>query len=159
MCVAVYNPDPWLPMSYELELSLDKDTTPGVEFLLEPLSFDTMNGETKEWQDGPNGSTPTSKWKIEAEGLWFDSTQDGFHMEASWPKSPQTLKQGDSFMMDITLVADGPRAAQLQISPIGPMSEWELEALNPGPEVKKAAMNAYVLTVPAGRGRRSATCA
>lgn len=157
VCVAVVNPDPWLPMTYELELALDKDLTPGVEFLLDPPAFETMNGETRQWQDGPNGATPTSKWKVEPEGLWFDSTQDRFHLEASWTKPPQSLKQGDSFLMDITLTVDGARGAELQFSPMGPMAEWELEALNPGPEVRKAGFNAYVLSLPPGKGRRSAS--
>lgn len=155
--VAVVNTWTDRDMNFDLELALDKDTTPGAEFLLDPLSFDTMNGDTKQWQDGQNGATPTSKWKVEPDGLWFDSTKDGFHMEASWTKPPASLKQGDSFTMDVTLTADGPREAQLQISPIGPMSEWELEALNPGVEVKKAAYNVYLLKIPMGKGRRTAS--
>ncbi len=155
VCVAVVNPDPWLPMTFELELALDKDASPGAEFLLEPIAFSHMNGETKEWDAGPSGATPTSKWKIETDGMWFDSTKDGFHLEASWSNPPQSLKQEDSFVMDISLSVDGPRGAQLQISPIGPMSEWELEALNPGPEVRKAGFNAYVLSIPDGKGRRA----
>ncbi len=155
--VAVFNPDPWLEMDYDLELALEKNPVVGAEFLLDPLAFETKDATGKEWKEGPTGASPTSKWRIEPEGAWFDSSLDGFHLEAAWTKPPATLKQGDSFTLDITLTADGPRAAQLQISPVGPMSEWELEALAPGPGITKPGFNTWLISIPAGKGRRTAS--
>jgi hypothetical protein len=121
----------------------------GTTWVLQKPEFEIYDPNTKDFVSGNKGSTPTSNWQIGEKGLTFQSKQDGFHLEAVWNQPPPRIRQGDTFVLRIEVTAEGPRKVQASLSPVGPVSEWDIEpqehagVTQPGP-------NALLVTLPNG---------
>jgi len=131
-----------------LQPPIDIECPESPKLVLLETSFETLNPETRVFEDGTSQKTPTSHWEIGNGFFEFESVKDGFHLEIYWDQLPTTMAAKDPVPFNVNLyTSGGPRKVEAAFYPVMDITGWQISQAKEEEPVQNLNVNVYKLVL------------